>query len=77
MKRFRTINILALVFVSLESFCQSNDKVEMADVLRQDGKIYTVVFGVVIILTAMIILLIRVDRRLFKLERQVKKDKLE
>ncbi|MDD1444444.1 hypothetical protein MEO93_29725 [Dolichospermum sp. ST_sed3] len=49
----------------------------MADVLRQDGKIYTVVFGVVIILTAMIILLIRVDRRLFKLERQVKKDKLE
>ena len=36
---------------------QGNDVVEMADVLRQDGKIYTVVFGLVIdYLTAMIIL---------------------
>jgi uncharacterized membrane protein YciS (DUF1049 family) len=46
----------------------------MADILRQDGKIYTVVFGVVIILTAMIILLIRMDRKIFRLEKQVKKE---
>jgi uncharacterized membrane protein YciS (DUF1049 family) len=72
MKHFKII--LFLVFLSIESFCQSNEKVEMADILRQDGKIYTVVFGIVLILTAMIILLIRVDRRLFKLEKQVKKE---
>jgi len=46
----------------------------MADVLRQDGKIYTVVVGLVIILTAMIILLIRVDKKIFRLEKQEKED---
>ena len=44
----------------------------MADVLRQDGKIYTVVLGLVVILTAMIVLLVRVDRKLFRLEQDQK-----
>jgi hypothetical protein len=39
-------------------------------VAAQDGKIYTVVFGLVIILTAMIILLIRLDRKISRLEAQ-------
>jgi uncharacterized membrane protein YciS (DUF1049 family) len=73
MKHFRILTFLFLLFCSFESFCQANGKVEMADILRQDGKIYTVVFGLVIILTAVIILLIRVDRKIFRLERQVKK----
>jgi CcmD family protein len=72
MKHFRAAILSFLSFSSLESFCQSNEKVEMADILRQDGKIYTVVFGLVIILTAMIVLLIRVDRKIFKLEKEVK-----
>ncbi len=75
MKNFKIAVFLTLVFISFESFCQSNDPVEMADILRQDGKIYTVVFGLVIILTAMIILLIRVDRKIFRLERAIKKEK--
>lgn len=74
MKHFKIPILFILVASSLESFCQSNEKVQMADILRQDGKIYTVVFGLVIILTAMIILLIRVDRKIFRLERQVKKE---
>lgn len=74
MKHFRISILFILVASSLESFCQSNEKVEMADILRQDGKIYTVVFGLVVMLTAMIILLIRVDRKIFRLERQVKKE---
>ena len=65
MKYFKVTILLALVLFSLPSIGQGNDMVEMADVLRQDGKIYTVVFGLVIILTAMIILLIRVDRKIF------------
>jgi hypothetical protein len=36
--------------------------------------IYTVVFGVTIILTAVIILLLRVDRKLSKMEKQQTKD---
>ena len=74
MKHFRMLILFALFFFSLESFSQVTEKVEMADILRQDGKIYTVVFGLVVILTAMIILLLRVDRRIFRLERQVKKN---
>lgn len=75
MRRFKIISIFVLLFTSLQSFCQSNEKVEMADVLRQDGKIYTVVAGLVVILTAMIILLLRVDRKISKLEKQLKKAK--
>jgi len=74
MKHFKIVPLIALVFSSLETFCQSNENVEMADILRRDGKIYTVVFGLVVILTAMIILLIRVDRRIFRLEKQAKKE---
>lgn len=61
------------VFSFVEAFSQTREQVEMADVLRQDGKIYTVVLGVVVIFTAMIILLLRVDRRIFRLEQHVKK----
>jgi len=75
MRNFKIAVFLILIFSSFESFCQSNQDVEMADILRQDGKIYTVVFGLVIILTAMIILLIRVDRKIFRLEREIKKEK--
>lgn len=75
MKHFRSVILFILLFSSLDSFCQSNETVEMADILRRDGKIYTVVFGLVIILTAMIILLIRVDRKIFRLERQFDQDK--
>ena len=72
MKRFNLILIL-IFFHSIILFAQSNDEVEMADVLRRDGKIYTVVFGIVVILTGMIILLLRVDRKVYKLEKEIKK----
>ena len=75
MRYIKNTLLLALLLSSLDSVGQSAEKVEMADVLRQDGKIYTVVFGIVIILTAMIILLIRVDRKLFRLERDLDRGK--
>ena len=67
--------LLVLMFFSLHSFGQGTADVEMADILRQDGKIYSVVFGLVVILTAMIVLLIRVDRKLFRLEQEQKRGK--
>lgn len=76
MKRIKNIFLLILLFLSFNSLGQANE-VEMADVLRQDGKIYTVVAGIVLILTAMIILLIRVDRKVFRLEKQMEEDKQE
>jgi hypothetical protein len=72
MKISRITILLAFVLTSTLTLAQGGNEVEMADVLRQDGKIYTVVFGLVVILTAMIILLIKVDRRVFQLEKDVK-----
>lgn len=72
--RLLFLTLLTAFSFSFKSFSQVNDKVEMADVLRQDGKIYTVVLGLVVILTAMIILLIRVDKKIFRLEKKGKED---
>jgi hypothetical protein len=74
MKHFNRGFLFALLF-TFEAFAQSNEKVEMADVLRRDGKIYTVVISLVIILTAMIILLIRVDKKIDRLEKVTKKER--
>jgi CcmD family protein len=73
MKSIKLLTLFTLIISSVELFGQSPETIEMADVLRQDGKIYTVVLALVIILTAMIILLIRVDRKIFKLEKEEKK----
>lgn len=73
--KYKTIILFALIFFSLQAFAQGTEEVEMADMLRRDGKIYTVVFGVVVILTALIVLLIRVDRKLFRLEQDLKEEK--
>ena len=75
MKSTRLTILLALIFTTLNSFGQGTADVEMADVLRQDGKIYTVVLGLVVILTAMIVLLVRVDRKVFRLEQEQKQKK--
>jgi uncharacterized membrane protein (DUF4010 family) len=61
-----------LLTCSLQVLAQDNAPVEMADTLRRDGKIYTVVAGLVVILTGFVVFLIRVDRKLHKLEEEVK-----
>jgi len=50
---------------------QGSSSVQMADTFRQEGKIYVVVLGLVIILTGVILFLIRVDRKIFKLEKRI------
>ena len=77
MKSIRSTILLLLLVNTLSSFAQGPTEVEMADVLRQDGKIYTVVLGLVVILTAMIILLIRLDRKVFRMEREWKNEREE
>ena len=63
MKYFKPILFFILVLASFQSFCQANEPVEMADVLRSNGKIYTVVVGLVIILTGLVLFLLRVDKK--------------
>lgn len=46
----------------------SSSEVEMADLMRSNGKIYVVVAVVMMVLTGLIIYIIRLDRRIKKME---------
>ena len=53
---------------SLFLLAQGN-QVEMADIMRQNGKIYVVVAVVITILIGLFLYLIRLDRKISKLEK--------
>ncbi|AKD05583.1 hypothetical protein PKOR_07785 [Pontibacter korlensis] len=53
------------------SSAPQND-VEMADTLRQDGKIYVVVVVLLTVLAGLIVYLITLDRKVSKLEKQMR-----
>ncbi len=48
----------------------ANTDIEMADLLRQDGKIYVVVACVLAVLIGMIIYLVSIDKKVGQLEKQ-------
>lgn len=60
---------LILVLASIQLFAQDNG-IEMADKLRENGKIYVVVICVTIILVGLLIYLFSLDRRLKKIEKE-------
>ena len=64
----KIIFALTLLLTSVKLFAQSNE-VEMADTLRSNGKIYVVVFCIVIILAGLLIYLFSLDKRLKKIEK--------
>ncbi|HYK56344.1 MAG TPA: hypothetical protein VEV15_07670 [Flavisolibacter sp.] len=58
------------IITSLALFAQdTSNGVEMADTLRQNGKIYVVVAVILAIFAGIIIYLIRLDRKISKLEK--------
>ncbi len=61
----------ALAQTATEAAAQATDP-EMADALRQSGKIYVVVTAVVIIVAGMLLYLITLDRKVSRLERESK-----
>jgi CcmD family protein len=50
-------------------------RVEMADQLRASGKIYVVVAVLVVILLGLILYVVRLDRKISRLEKEVSTDK--
>ena len=60
---------LLLVFISL---LNKANEVEMADVMRSNGKIYVVVGVLLAILIGLIVYLISIDRKLSRLEKELK-----
>lgn len=68
--------ILTLIFsiFSLEIYAQavSNQSSNMAEGMRSNGKIYVVVAVLVTILSGLIVYLIRIDKNLSILEKEIK-----
>jgi CcmD family protein len=64
--------LLPLLLLASAAFAQANAaKPEMADALRQSGKIYVVVLVLVIIVTGLLVYLVRLDGKVSRLEREV------
>ena len=69
----RIIYSIAFLLLSVVSKAQTADKVEMADILHQNGKIYLVVLVLVTIFAGIIFLLLRVENKLNRLEKKEEK----
>ena len=70
-KFFKLFLSLSLVlFSNLRTVAQQADDVEMADVLRSNGKIYVVVAVLLVVLSGLIIFLVRIDRKVSRLEKK-------
>lgn len=63
----KIIAIGLLLLFSLPGIAQ--EKVEMADTMRSNGRIYVVVAVVVTILLGLILYLVRLDRKMSRMER--------
>lgn len=63
----KSFTFLCLQFLSILLIAQQN--VEMADVMRSNGKIYVVLAVIITILVGLLLYLIRIDRKISKLEK--------
>lgn len=72
--RKKTILLLLNLFASLVIVAQPNNtsSIEMGDGLYQSGKIFVVVGVILIIFTGIIIYLVLIDRKISKLEKELK-----
>jgi hypothetical protein len=59
--------LLSIVFTT-QGIAQQNNVVEMADLMRSNGKIYVVVAVLATIFIGLMIFLIRIDKKVQKLE---------
>lgn len=66
--------IAIIFFQTIIIFAQQNtQEVEMADQMRSSGKIYVVVTVLAVIFAGIIAYLVSIDRKLRKLEKEIKK----
>jgi len=64
------LSLTAMIFC-IPAFCQTpNSPVEMADGMRQSGKIYVVIAVILTILAGLIFYIIRLDRKISRMEKE-------
>lgn len=68
MKFKKPYSLFILLFLSLFATAQDG-KTEMADLMRSNGRIYVVIAVIVLILLGLILYLVRLDRKIRKLEK--------
>ena len=74
LSRFASLCILLVLLLAVTTaFAQATDAPEMADGLRANGKIYVVVTVVVVIVSGLLAYLISLDRKVSRLEQEIKK----
>ena len=71
----RLLGALCLLLTTTAALAQAIDPnaPEMADALRQSGKIYVVVVAVVVIVAGLLAYLVSLDRKVSRLEEEIKK----
>jgi hypothetical protein len=68
MRKASLLSIILLLLTTVISMAQETQP-EMADALREDGKIYVVVLVLATIFAGIIAFLVRLDRKISKLEK--------
>ncbi len=63
--------LLVMILSTLPGFAQ--DQIEMADLMRSNGKIYVVVAVAATVMLGLIIYLISIDRKVSSIEKKLKK----
>ncbi len=69
MKKLALFNIAILLLAAQTVFSQT-PKTEMAELMRSDGRIYVVIAVILAILAGLILYLVRLDRKIAKLEKE-------
>ena len=62
--------LLTLIGLLATAVAQAQEKVEMADTMRSEGKIYVIVGIILIVLTGLITYLFLIDRKITRLEKE-------
>lgn len=71
MKKLFSKIILGIALILIASISFAQDKVEMADEMRSNGKIYVIVGIILIVLSGLIVYLFMMDRKVKRLERRL------
>ncbi|HEV8287109.1 MAG TPA: CcmD family protein [Chitinophagaceae bacterium] len=72
MRKLKSLfTFIPLFLLTQISYAQNDgDKVEMADTMRSNGRIYVVVAVVVLILIGLLLYLVRLDRKITRMEKE-------
>ena len=64
--------LMAIISVPSALLAQGESSIEMADTMRSEGKIYVVILVAAIVFTGLVIFAINSDRKISKLEKEIK-----